>query len=122
MTTSFTLTVPAQLWTVNAAHRMHHHERGRWTRAARELAEAIARSQKVPTFAWLTVEVAPLQAKGKLADVAAHVLVAKAVVDGLVDAKVITDDTPDIVRAVTFLPPERAAQDGLRLTLTGDLT
>lgn len=34
----------------------------------------------------------------------------KAAIDGLVDAGVLKDDTPDIVRSITFCAPEKAAK------------
>jgi hypothetical protein len=52
-------------------------------------------------------------------DTAACFPAAKAAIDGLVDSGLITDDTPDIVKTITFHAP-RTGRDGLVLIISGE--
>jgi len=50
-------------------------------------------------------------------DTAACFPSAKAAIDGLIDANVLDDDTPDIIPTITFKRPILGKQAGLRLTI-----
>ena len=96
---------------------------GRWdhrkhTREAREVAGW--RALRLPRFKWARIEVFPSQARGVLADAGSHAPTAKALVDGLVDAGVLVDDSPKFVPQITFHAPERG-KVGMRLLLVGEL-
>jgi NAD(P)-dependent dehydrogenase (short-subunit alcohol dehydrogenase family) len=94
-------------WTLNAERRDH------WTQTRAQTAEWRE------TFGWLAI-------KGRHRFTSCHVVVvtrmrapvqdtgnaygaAKAAIDGLVDAKVLPDDGPSVIRSLTFLAPTRAA-------------
>lgn len=63
----------------------------------------------------VTVEAMMTIAVGVLPDCAAISLAVKHIVDGLVDAGVITDDSPDYVRSETYHAPERTGTRSLIL-------
>lgn len=94
-------------WSLNA-------ERGRshWAQARKDTAEwrqaffVLGRQQRDARFTRVTVTVETVM-KGRLADTGNTYPAAKAALDGLVDAGVLPDDTPDVVRALTFLAPRR---------------
>ena len=80
-------------------------------------------------FAWAAIEagmpkltaaeivVQPVLENRRWQDTAACFPSAKAAIDGLIDARVLEDDTPDIVPSITFKRPILGAQAGLRLTI-----
>lgn len=123
MTYFVSLFVPTQLTTYNGERRGNRWERARATKAARLMGMVTARNHRVKSFSHARIEVKPVVAHrpGPLADVAAHVPTAKAVIDGLVDAGVLADDGPHYVLALTFLPPERGPIEGLAVMITGEL-
>jgi hypothetical protein len=93
----------------------------RWVRADstkqwRMLGALYAVRQRIPQAEWLSVVVIPHQQKGRLQDVAACNPSVKAVIDGIVDAGVIPDDSGKYVREIRFLPPDRS-RDGLTVKL-----
>ena len=105
-------------WTTNHERKQSHwSERAKRTKEFREAFRNAALAH--PPLAWCRVTAEPSQSKGKLADTAAHNPAVKAAIDGLVDAKLIEDDTAEFVRSVTFLPVRRGP-DGLVLTVEGE--
>jgi hypothetical protein len=55
-----------------------------------------------------------------LADTANHLPPCKAVLDGLVDAGMITDDSPEFVVSQTFYPPvKRPGVEGISIIVKG---
>ena len=90
------LRVPGKLWTVNAERRMHWAKRSRLTRDMRTAGWAMALAYKVPRLQKAQVTVIPHQSKrGPVADSHAFYPAVKACIDGLVDAKVIPNDTQE---------------------------
>lgn len=85
-----------------------------WRRAASERAAELA----LPAFAWVEVDAWPYQARGVLADTAAHTPVVKAVLDGLRDAGVLSDDTGRQVHWIRMHPPKRGP-NGVCVELSG---
>jgi crossover junction endodeoxyribonuclease RusA len=74
----------------------------------------------IPAHQRLHVSVYPLHKNGRSPqDVAACFPAAKAGIDGLVDAGVIEDDTPDILVRIDFYAPVIDGVDGLRLVVQG---
>ena len=57
------------------------------------------------------------QTSGRLTDCASCVLAVKGIVDGLVDAKLLVDDSPKYVSALTFHAPQKAKRDSLTITI-----
>ena len=118
--TSLFIIAPARLLTVNAMRRLHYRERAEIDKAWRHAAAVEARVAGLPAFETVEIHVYPVQRLSALADLGAHLPVAKAAIDGLVDARVIANDTPDVVTILTFHAPVRGP-DALGLVLVGDL-
>lgn len=102
--------------TTNAERAGNRWSRADSTRTWRELGCVYALRDKIPKAEWLSVVVIPHQMKGRLQDVAACNPSVKAVIDGVVDAGVIPDDSGKYVREIRFLPPDRKS-DGLTMIL-----
>lgn len=119
MTDATTLRVPGKLWTVNAERRMHWSRRARLTKEMREAGWGIALAYKAPRLSKALVTVTPHQSKrGPLADSHAFYPAVKACVDGLVDARVIPNDTQDCLELVVK-PNVRDEWEGLEVEIRG---
>ncbi len=112
---------PARLLTANAQRRMHHYAQAEVIRQWRWAARVLAMTEHVPAFASIELDCFPMQRRGVLADAGAHAPVVKAVLDGLVDAGVVVDDSPRYVYAIRHHAPTRATTDGLRVEIKGTL-
>src|SRR5262245_26393606 len=92
------LRLDRRAWTINEERKLSPVERSRL--------ERLARANQIPLLQAIELEVHPHVPSGRhRPDVAAHAPAAKAAVDGLVDAGVLTNDGPSYVRAITFRPP-----------------
>lgn len=111
---------PAQLLTHNAERRMHHMQRASVVRLWRKSAMVWAQVTRMQKFqsaeVWFLIE----QAKGRLADPVSHSPCGKAIIDGLVDAKILKDDTGEYVTKVTYLPVIRGEKDQITVGLIGE--
>ena len=105
--TIFTLEFPFRPWTTNAERAGNRWERAKLTKEWRTGFQLLAKSEKIPPMAWITVTVEPHQKGGRLQDVGACNPAVKAAIDGLVDAGVLPDDSPEFVRSLVFLPPKK---------------
>lgn len=105
--TIFTLEFPFRPWTTNAERAGNRWERAKLTKEWRSGFQLLAKSEKIPPMAWITVTVEPHQKGGRLQDVGACNPAVKAAIDGLVDAGVLPDDSPEFVRSLVFLPPKK---------------
>ena len=105
--TIFTLEFPFRPWTTNAERAGNRWERAKLTKEWRTGFLLLAKSEKIPPMAWITVTVEPHQKGGRLQDVGACNPAVKAAIDGLVDAGVLPDDSPEFVRSLIFLPPKK---------------
>lgn len=94
-------------WTTNAERAGNRWERATLTKEWREAFAWLAKIEQIPEMRWIVVSVEPHQKGGRLQDVGACNPAVKAAIDGLVDAKVLPDDSPEFVRALTFLPPQK---------------
>jgi len=106
---------------MNAYDRLHHLERARYVREWRSTFAWLARAQRVPRMNAVIITVVQTCRRPPLPDVAASYPTAKAAIDGLVDARVIPNDTPEHVKAITFIAPERADADRFLLLVEEDL-
>ena len=72
----------------------------------------------IPPLTQVVIIAQPLlKSRRSLPDVAACYPTVKAAIDGIVDAKVIADDTDRYLKALLFLPAEIGKVEGLRLTI-----
>ena len=102
---------------LNQERNKHFRARVEDTRWWREGFAWAALEAGVPKFTAAEIVVEPVLNNRKWQDTAACFPSAKAAIDGLIDAGVLEDDTPDIVPTITFKRPVLGAQAGLRLTV-----
>lgn len=107
----FSVTYAARPWSVNAAHNMHHQERSRHAKEWRGAFTILAWEAKIPHLDQVAVTVQSTFKGRQSRDVASEVLAAKAAIDGIVDAGVLLDDTPEHLISLTFLAPVFGAVD-----------
>jgi len=116
-----TMFVEGKLWTLNSERSEHHMVHRRRTKAWREVAGFTALAAKIPRLDWCTVHAVPYQPRGVLADAGSHFPTLKATIDGMVDAGLLEDDSPEFVRAVTMMAPRRDKEEpeGLLVVING---
>ena len=105
--TIYTLEFNQRPWTTNAERAGNRWERAKLTKEWRLGFQLLAKSERIPPMAWITVTVEPHQKGGRLQDVGACNPAVKAAIDGLVDAGVLPDDSPQFVKSLVFLPPKK---------------
>lgn len=113
----FEFTVRCDLLTANAQRTQSFRVWGPVMKRAREASYVMAKDAKIPLCERVHVHVFPGQPKGKLADPGNHYPMAKAVIDGLVDAGVLEDDDGGSVDCVSMHAPVRTAYPQLRVVL-----
>lgn len=117
---SWTLIFDERPWTSNAqsSRRSRIDDVDRWRHAF----HGLALEQKVPRLDRIAVEAQPIfRTRASMQDVAACHPATKAAIDGLVDARVVPNDTPTHVPVVSFLEPlvdPTRRRDALALTVT----
>lgn len=112
------LTIQMRPWTTNSERRGNRYQRATNTKEWRELAFYAARSANPPTITDATA-IVDVWLKGRLQDCGACHPSVKALIDGLVDANVLHDDTGEHLTMISFKAPQRAKSDGLAVHLTG---
>lgn len=102
----------------NELRKMHWRARAEYVAAWRATFGWLAKQARVPRLDAVIVTIATTCRAGTtLPDVGAVFNTAKAAIDGLVDARVIPDDTPAHLRALTFVAPEHSDRDRFLLLL-----
>lgn len=106
----------ARPWTANSARSARHwsvnaKRTAEWRQAWRLLATGVG------PLGPCRVVVTPYLARGPQQDLGACFPAAKAAIDGLVDAGVWPDDTPEWVTRLEFRPPVMGQGDGLEIRL-----
>ena len=105
-------------WTTNAERAGNRWERATLTKEWRLGFQLLAKYEKIPPMAWISVTVEPHQKGGRLQDVGACNPSVKAAIDGIVDAGVLPDDSSQYVKSLIFLPP-RNDKNSLVLYIRG---
>lgn len=118
MTRRWTLESKGRPMTANTYRNLHHRVRADHNREVRGMWKILAMAAKVPPLGRATIDVHPLVKGGQLPDVAACAPDVKAAIDGLVDAGVLPDDTPEYLPSVTFHAPQKAGRDALLLVIS----
>lgn len=106
--------------TMNTYRTLHHHARAKVDREWRQAFAWLARAERIPKLDAIVVVAAPMVRDGRLPDVGACFPAVKAAIDGLVDARVIPDDTPAHLSAITFAAPRRSPDGVDRLVIVVD--
>jgi crossover junction endodeoxyribonuclease RusA len=113
---TLTIVAPARMLTINAERSMHWSTRAGIVKLWRQAGWAQALADHLPRLRMAEIDAYPSQ-KGVLADAGAHAPTIKALVDGLVDAHVLPDDSPTYLRALRIHPPTRG-KPGVTLVVT----
>lgn len=112
-------TVMQRPWTTNAERRGNRWQRAANTSEWRELFGWLARCRPIPTLTNASIRVRLVQ-KGRLQDTAACHPAIKAAIDGLVDGKVLVDDTGQHVTEIIFHAPVRGKHDETTIIIVGE--
>lgn len=113
---AWTITVPLPTWGMNLERSEHWRVHRARTREYRTTACLLARAARIPTLDRVAIEITPI-GPSRTGDVAFGCApAAKAAIDGLVDARVLPDDTPKHVTFVGFHPKITGAA-GLHLLI-----
>ena len=119
---SFTIEIYGEtMWTINRERTLHFHQRAKLVKEWRDATETVATSKKLPKhISAVEIRFTPHSRtkKGPRADTGNHFPVAKACIDGLVDAGILWDDTPDIVRRLIFEAPVVSGEQKVVLEIT----
>jgi crossover junction endodeoxyribonuclease RusA len=110
-----TFSVDGKVQSLNAERKAHWSKRAEQARLWRERFWAEGLKQRVR---FERVEITVEIAQKRLMDAGNAYPTIKAAIDGLVDARVIPDDTPKHVAQITLLAPVRVVTEPERLTLT----
>ena len=117
----FTITYPERPWTTNAERAGNRWKRAESVKQWRTAFMLLAKAQSVPELTKVHIVAQPYQKNGQMADVAAHNPAVKAAIDGIVDAGVMKDDSPQHLLSITFLPPKRG-RNALDIVIKGEKT
>ena len=106
-------------WTLNSERRWHWSKRASVVKGTRERFFWLAKEANIPKLEVINIDVVPLITnRSAVADVAAHYPSAKAAIDGLVDAGVISDDDDRHIAKISFWASVDWKHDGLRIVVT----
>lgn len=119
MNTPLIIHIPCQLTTLNKERNQFWANRHTATKTARQLAWAVTKQTKHPPITTpVHITATPHQTTNPLADPGAHYPTIKATIDGLVDAKLIPNDTGKHIHSITLNAPQPAENEGITLTIT----
>ncbi len=105
-------------WTTNAERRWHHHKRASLVKETRGRFYWLAKEAKLPSLRKIEVSAVPLtKSRRSMQDVGACLPAVKAAIDGLVDAGVVPDDSPEYLDKLTFYAPRVGDKEGLRIEI-----
>ena len=104
---------------LNQERSAHFAARVKDTKWWREGFADAARAAGLPRLVACEIIIQPVLENRRWQDTGACFPSAKAAIDGLIDAGVIDDDTPDIVPTIAFKRPILGEQAGLKLTVIG---
>ena len=119
--TQVSLTFNARPWTLNAERAGNRWKRAEMVKVWRDAFHWLAIAEKTPMFHEVSV-IVDIQMKRPLADTGNAYGSVKAAIDGLVDAGVLPDDGPEVIRVLCMKAPRptvKGETDSLTLTLIG---
>lgn len=116
--THYTLRFEKRPWTLNVERQGNRWRRSELVREWRDAFAWLARKERIPHLDQVAIGVTPeLRNRASMPDTGACIGAAKAAIDGLVDAGVLSEDGPDIVTMLSFHRPEVTGTDALRLVI-----
>lgn len=109
-----------KLWTLNKERSIHYMQRSKLVKEWREATETVALARKIPKkLKAVEIKFTPHRRNRQgRADTGGHFPVAKACIDGLVDAGILLEDGPDIVRRLIFEAPIISGESKVVLEIT----
>lgn len=117
MARSWTLRYEERPWSLNQERSWHYHQRAKIVKQWREAYCALALDAGIPHLNGITVVATPIL-RGRIQDIGNCFPAAKAAVDGLIDAGVLTDDTPEYFHLLSFRHPVKSKTDALDLFIS----
>jgi hypothetical protein len=117
---TYTLVHYDRPWTLNVERQGGHWSaRSKLVSAWRSTFAMLAKAEKLPPMEAVRIEaLQTIKGRKNRPDTAACIGAVKAAIDGLVDARVLVDDTPDIVKYLGFYAPVSGDRDSLTLYVT----
>ena len=115
--TVLTLRYERRPWTLNVERQQNRFRRAKLTKEWREHFAALA-ADLAPMTAVAVIAQPELRHRGSMPDTGACIGAVKAAIDGLVDAGVLIEDGPAVVKALTFLAPKVTGVDALELEVS----
>ncbi len=114
----YVLRYESRPWTLNIERQGNRWKRAELVREWRQMFNILARNAKIPPMKAIRVIAQPeLKNRASMPDTGACIGAVKASVDGLIDARVLRDDGPDVVRELIFKAPIVTGKDALVLTI-----
>jgi hypothetical protein len=114
----YVVEVWGEMWTTNAERSMHHYTRAKKVKEWRSATCVAAKARKIPRMKVIEVRFTPHKRNRQgMADTGNHFPVAKAMIDGLVDAGILIGDGPDTVRRLVFEAPVISGESKARLEI-----
>lgn len=115
----YVLEVWGEMWTSNKERTLHHFTRAKKVKEWRNASCVAAKARRIPRMKAVEIRFIPhrLDKRG-MADTGGHFPVAKAMIDGLVDAGILTGDGPDTVRRLIFEAPVVSGESKARIEIT----
>lgn len=110
------LTAEGPTWSLNRERTAHWTARREHNAHWRRLIWALARQAQIPACEQIAIVAQPY-GRGRLQDAGNCYPTVKAAIDGLVDAHVIPDDTPQHLVSVTLCAPQKAKVPSLTLII-----
>lgn len=114
----YVVEVWGEMWTLNKERTLHHFARAKKVKEWRHATCVAAKARKIPKLKAIEVRFTPHRRNRQgLADTGGHFPVAKAMIDGLVDAGILIADGPDTVRRLVFEAPVISGESKARLEI-----
>lgn len=116
---TYTVEVWGEMWTLNKERTLHFQARAKKVKEWRGATCVAAKARRIPKMKAIEVRFTPHRVnKRGLADVGGHFPVVKAMIDGLVDAGILTGDGPDTVRRLVFEAPIVSGESKATIEIT----
>lgn len=110
------LTLPWDKPPLSMNDRMHWRPKSQWTKTLRQTSFLLARQARIPALGSCSVQLLWTPPDRRRRDEENPMATLKPLADGLVDAGVVVDDTPDLMsKRCRILPPERPPKLQLRV-------
>lgn len=103
---SWSLVYAKRPWTTNSERRWNRYRRAEEVKEWRGAFQLLARNAQIPALTKIAVHATPIMPDRNFQDTAACNPAVKAAIDGIVDAGVIPDDTPEFLEYIRFNPCE----------------